>query len=240
MMRQDATGDRALLSDIAKRAMMERGLEPEFPAPALQELSAIHSAARVEPGIRDLRTLLWASIDNDDSRDLDQLTVAESLPAGRVRILVAIADVDALVKKDSALDRHAARNTTSVYTPAVIFPMLPENLSTNLTSLNEDQDRVAVVADMVFDDTGSLAESDIYRAFVHNRAKLAYNAVAAWLEGEGSVPQPVQDVPGLEENLRLQDRIAQRLAELRHQHGALSLETLQARVVFNRDAISGL
>lgn len=239
-MSRDPKGERALLAAIARRAMVERGLEPEFPAAALHELSGIRTAAPAAVGGRDLRDRLWASIDNDDSRDLDQLTVAEALPAGRVRILVAVADVDALVKKASALDNHAARNTTSVYTPAVIFPMLPEQLSTNLTSLNEDQDRAAVVADMVFDADGSLAESDLYRAHVRNRAKLAYNAVAAWLEGQGPAPQRVKEIPGLDENLRLQDRVAQRLAELRHQRGALSLETLEARAAFDGDAISGL
>ena len=154
--------------------MIERGLEPDFPVAALKELSGIHRAAQAAAGVRDLRDRLWASIDNDDSRDLDQLTVAEALEGGRTRILVAVADVDALVAKDSALDAHAAHNTTSVYTPAVIFPMLPPDLSTNLTSLNEDEDRVAVVADMVFAQDGTLVESDIYRAQVHSRAKLAY------------------------------------------------------------------
>ena len=239
-MSHEPVGDRALLSDIARRAMVERGLEPEFPPAALAELARIRGAAEPAPGVRDLRGRLWCSIDNDDSRDLDQLTVAEELPGGRVRILVAIADVDALVKKDSAIDKHAALNTTSVYTPAVIFPMLPENLSTNLTSLNEGEDRDAVVADMVFDESGALAEADIYLALVHNRAKLAYNSVAAWLEGEGPEPSRVQEVAGLEENLRLQDRVAQRLAGLRHDKGALSLETVQARAVFERDTIKGL
>ena len=119
-------------------------------------MAAIGGPAKATDNVRDLRNLLWASIDNDDSRDLDQLTVAESLAGGQVRILVAVADVDALVRKGSALDGHAARNTTSVYTPAAIFPMLPEELSTNLTSLNEDQDRIAIVADMVFKEDGSL------------------------------------------------------------------------------------
>lgn len=239
-MNRDPNGDRATLAVIARKAMIQRGLEAEFPAAALQELSGIRSAAAAGVGVRDLRDLVWASIDNDDSRDLDQLTVAESLADGRVRIFVAIADVDALVKKGSALDDHAARNTTSVYTPAVIFPMLPERLSTDLTSLNQDQDRAAVVADMVFNEDGSLAESNIYCALVHNRAKLAYRAVAAWLDREGPAPSRVQEVQGLDENLRLQDRVAQQLAALRHRQGALSLETLEARAVFDGDAVAGL
>ncbi len=220
--------------------MIERKLEPDFSPAAQQEIAAIRGPASATDGVRDLRGLLWASIDNDDSRDLDQLTVAEALQGGRTRVLVAVADVDALVKKGSALDGHAAHNTTSVYTPAVIFPMLPEMLSTNLTSLNEDQDRMAVVADMVFDADASLVESALYRAQVHNRAKLAYRSVAAWLDGTGPAPQRVQDTAGLEENLRLQDRIAQKLAEVRHKNGALSLETIEARAVFKGDAVTDL
>ena len=219
--------------------MVERKLEPDFSAAAQQEVAGIRGPA-VEGNVRDLRGLLWASIDNDDSRDLDQLTVAEPLAGGRTRILVAVADVDALVKKGTALDGHAAHNTTSVYTPAIIFPMLPETLSTNLTSLNEDHDRIAVVADMVFDDAGSLVESDLYRAHVHNHAKLAYRSVAAWLDGQGPAPQRVEGTAGLDENLRLQDRVAQKLAAQRHKNGALSLETIEARAVFKDDAVSGL
>ena len=192
---QGKSTDRTRLAVIARRSMVERGLEPDFSPEAKRELAAIHEPAKGTQELRDLRNLLWASIDNDDSRDLDQLTVAESLPGDRVRILVAVADVDALVRKGSALDGHAARNTTSVYTPAAIFPMLPEELSTNLTSLNEDQDRIAAVADMIFEADGSPASSDIYRARVRNRAKLAYNSVAAWLDGTGSAPHRIRKHP---------------------------------------------
>src|ERR1017187_6418101 len=236
----NSKGDRAILAKIARKAMIERDLEPDFPPAAQQELAAIGGPASATDDVRDLRDRLWASIDNDDSRDLDQLTVAEALAGGRVRILVAVADVDALVRKGSALDGHASRNTTSVYTPAAIFPMLPEALSTDLTSLNEDQDRIAVVADMVFEADGSLATSDLYRARVRNRAKLAYNSVAAWLTGTGPAPKRIAEVPGLDENLRLQDRVAQRLTGLRHHHGALSLETLEAQAIFAGDALSTL
>ena len=237
---QGQSTDRGTLIAIARQAMIDGGLEPDFPAAAQQELAAIDGPAKAPAGLRDLRDRLWASIDNDDSRDLDQLTVAESLPDGQVRILVAVADVDALVRKGSALDAHAAHNTTSVYTPAAIFPMLPEALSTNLTSLNEDQERIAMVADMVFKEDGSLATSDLYRARVCNRAKLAYNSVAAWLTGTGPAPQRIGKIPGLDENLRLQDRVAQRLTGLRHRHGALSLETLGAQAIFAGDALSTL
>jgi exoribonuclease-2 len=239
-MKREPKEDRASLIVIARKAMFERGLEPDFPAAALEELSGIHESAPAGAGLRDLRDRLWTSIDNDDSRDLDQLTVAESVAGGRTRILVAVADVDALVRKDSALDGHAVRNTTSVYTPAIIFPMLPEALSTNLTSLNESEDRVAVVADMLFDQDGSPVESDICRALVRNRAKLAYRGVAAWLEDAAPAPQKVNAVPGLGENLRLQDRVAQQLAKMRHRQGALSLETNEARAVFDGDAVCGL
>jgi exoribonuclease-2 len=237
---QSKATDRTTLAALARQAMIERGLEPDFPAAARQELAAIGGPAKATNDLRDLRDRLWASIDNDDSRDLDQLTVADPLASGQVRILVAVADVDALVHKASALDGHAARNTTSVYTPAAIFPMLPEALSTNLTSLNEDQDRSAIVADMVFREDGSLVTSELYRAQVRNRAKLAYNSVAAWLAGTGPAPRRISETPGLDENLRLQDRIAQRLTGLRHRHGALSLETLEAQAVFAGEALSTL
>ena len=233
-------GDRARLAAVARQAMVERGLEADFPPPVQQELAALRGPAGPTDGVRDLRDRLWASIDNDDSRDLDQLTVAEALTDGRVRILVAIADVDALVRKDSAIDGHASRNTTSVYTPAVIFPMLPEALSTGLTSLNQDEDRIALVADMVFDAGASLVASDLYRARVRNRAKLAYRSVAAWLDGQGPIPQRIVEVPGLDANLRLQDNIAQRLVELRHRQGALTLETIEPKVSFDGDSIASL
>ncbi|MFA5262734.1 MAG: RNB domain-containing ribonuclease [Opitutaceae bacterium] len=232
--------DRATLAALARRAMIERGLEPDFPQAAQLELAAIGGPAEAAADVRDLRDRLWASIDNDDSRDLDQLTLAEPLADGRVRILVAVADVDALVRQGTALDGHAARNTTSVYTPAAIFPMLPEALSTNFTSLNEDQERIAVVVDLVFEADGSLAASDLYRARVRNHGKLAYRSVAAWLDGKGSAPRRIAEIPGLDENLRIQDRVARRLVDLRHRQGALSLETVEAKVVFDGDVLSNL
>ena len=227
--------------------MFERGLLPTFSAAALAELDGLSSAAAggAEPGseasgLRDLTHLLWASIDNDDSRDLDQLTVAEALPDGTVRILVAVADVAALVKDGSAIDAHARHNTTSVYTAAKIFPMLPEKLSTDLTSLNANVERLAVVVDMIIGSDGAVGSQDIYRARVFNRAKLAYNSVAAWLDGTAPIPPAVAAVSGLAENLQLQDRVAQRLRDLRHTRGALSLETIKARTVFEGDGILGL
>ncbi|MFZ2519929.1 MAG: RNB domain-containing ribonuclease [Anaerolineae bacterium] len=233
---------RTLLQSIAHRAMIERGLLPDFSAAALAELDKIQAAAGATnaESIRDLTDLLWASIDNDDSRDLDQLTVAETLPGGNVKIRVAVADVDALVKDGSAIDEHARHNTTSVYTAAEIFPMLPEALSTDLTSLNFAEERLAVVVEMVVGADGALLGSDIYRARVRNHAKLAYHSVAAWLEGNGALPDGIAAVKGLAENLRVQDRIAQSLKNLRHVHGALSLETIEAKPVFDGDRIRDL
>jgi exoribonuclease-2 len=171
--------------------MMERGFLPDIAPQALAELDRIHGPAeRTEESMRDLRDLLWCSIDNDDSRDLDQLTVAEALPDGATKILVAIADVDALVRQGSALDDQARHNTTSVYTAAETFPMLPERLSTDLTSLNHEADRLAVVIEVVFAGDGSLRSSDLYRAAVRNRVKLAYNSVAGWLKAGPSGPEP--------------------------------------------------
>lgn len=237
----ETTAHRNRLRSIARRAMSERGLLPTFSAAALAETHAISAAATdASPSVRDLRDRLWASIDNDDSRDLDQLSVAEPQADGTVKILVAVADVDATVKDRSAIDDHARTNTTSVYTAAEIFPMLPERLSTDLTSLGQDQDRLAIVTEMVVASDGDVRSSDIYRATVRNRAKLAYNGVAAWLDGTAPAPAPLADVPGLAEQLKVQDRVAQALKALRHRHGALSLETVEARAVFDGDILSEL
>lgn len=224
--------------------MSERGLLPNFSAAALAELAALRNSATADDagsaGIRDLTHLAWSSIDNDDSRDLDQLTVAETAPREATRILVAVADVDALVKAGSAIDQHARHNTTSVYTAAEIFPMLPELLSTNLTSLNANEARLAIVVDMVVDADGTVQSSDVYRARVRNQAKLAYNSLGAWLEGTGEAPQAMTVVKGLADNLRLQDRVAQHLRERRHQQGALSLETIQSKPQFDGDELRQL
>jgi VacB/RNase II family 3'-5' exoribonuclease len=240
-MQTDDKQHRSILRKIAHRAMLQRGLLPDFSSEALAELGRIQSPASITGGqVHDCRGLLWASIDNDDSRDLDQLTVAEALPGDKVKILVAVADVDALVNKGSAIDEHARHNTTSVYTAGSIFPMLPEKLSTDLTSLHFNEDRMAIVVEMVIGADGSLEDSDMYRARVRNHAKLAYNSVAAWLEGNGILPEAVAAVKGLEENLRLQDKAAQNMKNLRHVHGALSFETVEARPVFEGDEIRDL
>lgn len=221
--------------------MRERGFEPQFPPVALVALDAIRSAATATPAeARDLRARPWCSIDNDDSRDLDQLTVAEPLAADAMKVLVAVADVDALVPKGGFLDAHAAHNTTSVYTAGGVFPMLPEKLSTDLTSLNEGVDRLAVVVEMTVGGDGAVRASEVYRAIVRNQAKLAYNAVGAWLEDRGRVPPGVGVVRGLHEQLRLQDRVAQALRARRQERGALSLETIEPHAVFEDDVLADL
>jgi exoribonuclease-2 len=240
-MNENEKHHRAILQSIAKRAMLERGLLPDFSAEALAELAKIQAPAEMNgEAVRDLRHLLWASIDNDDSLDLDQLTVAEAMPGDKVKILVAVADVDSLVRNGLAIDEHARHNTTSVYTAARIFPMLPETLSTGLTSLNFNEDRLSIVVEMVIGADGSLQDSDIYRARVRNHAKLAYNSVAAWLEGNGTVPESIVARNGLVENLRTQDRIAQGMKNFRHVQGALSFETIEAKPIFDGNEIRDL
>lgn len=225
------------LAELAVAAMRERGLAPEFSRDALRQLEAIDSPGEDGPGVVDLTELLWCSIDNDDSRDLDQLTVSRALPDGAVGILVAVADVDVLVGKDSPIDRHAQINTTSVYTSARIFPMLPEKLSTDLTSLNPHQVRLATVTEMVLQPDGTLARSSIRRARVHNKAQLAYDAVSAWLTGDGPLPEAADRVPGMDQQLRTQDSVAQQLRANRREQGALDFQTFQPRAVFDGDQV---
>jgi exoribonuclease-2 len=229
------------LKNIAHRAMLEHGLEPDLPAAAAAQLRAIRGAAMERgPQLRDLRSLLWCSIDNDDSRDLDQLSVADPGSDGAVKILVAIADVAVTVAAGTPLDEHARVNTTSVYTAAGTFPMLPEQLSTDLTCLAQDKERLSLVIEMSITSDGAVADSDIYRAVVVNRAKLAYNSVAAWLEGTGAVPPAVSRVPGMDRQLRIQDGVAQRLKQVRKAHGALALTTLEAQAVYAGAALVDL
>ncbi len=225
--------------------MLERGLLPDFSASVLAEVDNMQAGATADFATdgefsRDLTGLPWASIDNDDSLDLDQLTVAEAMPDDKVKILVAVADVGALVKDGSAIDDHAQHNTTTVYTAAQIFSMLPERLSTGLTSLNADEERLALVIEMVVAGDGSILDSDVYRARVRNHAKLAYDSVAAWLEVNGTESEAIAAVDGLAANLRLQDGAAQSMKNLRRIHGALTLETIEAQPVFEGDNVSDL
>lgn len=221
--------------------MLERHLLPDFGAAVLRELQSLPGPATVElPGLRDLRDLPWLSIDNDDSRDLDQLSVAEPLAAGTVRVRVAIADVDALVGMGGQIDAHARVNTTSVYTIAETFPMLPLRLSTDLTSLGQEQVRAAIVIDMSVDEVGTLVGSELYRAVVVNHAKLAYGAVAAWLAGSAAAPPVLAGSTPLQQQLRLQQQVASRLRAVRHRHGALSLASTEPRALYEGDRLRDL
>ncbi len=230
-----------LLQKIAYKAMLERGLSPEFPLSVQQQLASINYPESYQEGqMRDLRNLAWCSIDNDDSRDLDQLTFAEKMLEGKYRIYVAIADVDAIVKKNSAIDLHAQQNTTSVYTPACIYPMLPEKLSTNLTSLNYRTERSSIVFEMILSPSMQLESSTIYKAAVYNYAQLAYPSVGNWLEGNGAMPEKVSIIPGLAETIKLQDEIAQAMKRQRQAYGALTFETIELKPHFEKGKIDSL
>jgi VacB/RNase II family 3'-5' exoribonuclease len=231
------TSDRAHLRAIAFAAMRSRGLDPEFSPDAIAQAAAATEPGASEVASRDLRSLLWCSIDNDDSRDLDQLSVAQPQSGGAVRMLVAIADVDAAVRKASPVDRHAALNTTSVYTPALVFPMLPEQFSTDLTSLNESADRLAIVVEFVVSPDGQLTSSEVYSAMVRNHAKLAYSSVAAWLDGRGPLPEAAAGVAAIDEQLRVQDRVAHALDRNRRARGALEFETIEVQHFFDGDTL---
>lgn len=209
---------------VARAAVTEAGFEPDFPADVAGELDElVRAGAAPGPEVLDLRGLLWSSIDNRESRDLDQVEYAERA-AGGYRVLIGIADVDAYVPKGSAVDRHAAANTVSVYTPAEVFPMLPPRLSTDLTSLLEGEDRLAVVMELSVTAGGEVGSKRVCRALVRNHAKMDYESAGAWLEGAAPAPEAVGRVPGLAEQLRLQDEIARALHELRRRCGALELE----------------
>lgn len=227
------------LAIIAQQAMKDRDLLPDFSSDVLKEIEELY-----EPSIpiknlpaKDMRENLWFSIDNDDSRDLDQLTHAEQLPDGKNRIRVAVADVSLLVKQQTAVDKHAAYNTTSVYTPSKIFPMLPEKLSTDLSSLNPGEDRLAIIFEGTISQSGALEDSSVYLAYVHNYAKLAYNSLSAWLDGQSPPPEAVTKKTGLDNQIRLQDTIAKQIAQHRHEAGALSLETIEATPIISNDII---
>jgi exoribonuclease II len=229
------------LQSTAKQIMVENGFEPDFPpevSAQLADLRAHPPQISVAADIRDLRNLLWSSIDNDTSRDLDQIEVAERLSNGDVKVMIGIADVDVYCPKSSPIDQHAARETTTVYTGIRNFPMLPEELSTGQSSLLENQDRLAVVTEFVVDSEATLKSSDVYRALVRNKAQLQYNSVGAWLEGTAAAPSKVTSSNDLQQQLKLQDEVAQRLKEQRHQHGALNLQTEEVHpLVLNEQVV---
>ncbi len=228
------------LQSVAKEIMRQRGFDPDFPAAVQQQLAELRAhPPQIEAGrnVRDLRNLLWSSIDNDTSRDLDQIEVAEHLPNGDVKVFVGIADVDAFVPKQTPIDQHAARETTSVYTGIRVFPMLPEELSTGKTSLLEKQDCLSVVVEFVVDAGGHVTSSNVYRALVRNHAQLQYNSVGAWLEGAETAPAKVAASTDLQAQLHLQDEVAQKLKNQRIENGALSLQTDELQPLIVNDQV---
>lgn len=225
----------------ARQEMIDEGFQPDFPPEAGRQLDAIkmRTAPSMDAGLRDLRSLLWSSIDNDSSRDLDQAEAAERVSTG-IRVLIAIADVDSDVPAGSPIDQHAAAQTTSVYTGVRTFPMLPERLSTDLTSLNQDVDRLAVVVDMVVASDGSITSGGIYRALVRNRAQLTYNGVGAWLEGRSAAPPKVATSADLATQLKLQDEAAQILFAERQRMGALNIDRVEAEAIVADGQVQGI
>jgi VacB/RNase II family 3'-5' exoribonuclease len=231
------------LQAIARQVMQAEGFEPDFPPEVQKQLADIRAhPPQLAPSdkVRDLRNLLWSSIDNDTSKDLDQIEVAERLPNGDVKVMIGIADVDSFVGKDSPIDRHAERETTSVYTGVTIFPMLPNELSTGASSLLPDVDRPAVVTEFVVNASGALSFSNVYRAIVRNKAQLTYNAVGAWLEGPAPAPPKVAASSDLQAQLKLQDQVAQALRKLRFEHGALNLETNEVIPLLLDQQVTGI
>ncbi|MGA7560894.1 MAG: ribonuclease catalytic domain-containing protein, partial [Terriglobales bacterium] len=225
---------------MARQVMLANGFEPNFPPETHQQLLNIkaHPPQLTPSGnVRDLRNLLWSSIDNDTSKDLDQIEVAERLPNGAIKVMVGIADVDAFVAKDTPIDQHAARETTTVYTGIINFAMLPEELSTGASSLLPDVDRPAVVIEFIID-SGAMASSDVYSAIVRNKAQLTYGAVGTWLEGTAAAPPKVAASSELQAQLKLQDGVAQALRKLRYENGALNIDTSEVHpVVLNQKVI---
>jgi exoribonuclease-2 len=236
------------LPAIAEKIMRENGFSLDHPPGTAEQLAELWHRVNpaeagshivLESGVRDLRRLPWSSIDNDTSRDLDQLEVAEPQQDGATRLMVAIADVDAFVAKDSPIDRFAADQTTTVYTGVRNFPMLPEALSTDATSLLEAGDKLTLVVDFIISADGRVDSSSVYRAVVRNTAQLAYDEVGPWLDGRAPAPRKVAGAPGLDAQLRLQHRVAQALRTERHRHGALNLQTIETRpIVRNQEVVS--
>lgn len=232
--------EKITLEAIARQAMLDKGFLPDIPKKAMDEAAALSLPSAISSNsIRDMRDKLWVSIDNDDSEDLDQLTYAES-SSDMNTIYVAIADVTGLVKPSTAIDNYAAHNTTSVYTPTIIFPMLPLKLSTDLTSLNEKKERTAIIVEMSINNKGKCEQTDVYQALVYNHAKLTYNGVGAFLENQTRLPAAYQSIPGLYDQLTLQDRIAQKLRKNRFSEGALTFGTIELRPVISDGQVISL
>ena len=225
------------LQQAAKQTMIDHGFEPDFPPQVAQQLSTIKSQPPQSNGVRDLRSLLWSSIDNDTSRDLDQIEVAERLPDGSIKALIGIADVDAFVPRSSPIDDHAARETTTVYTGVRNFPMIPEELSTGASSLLEAQDRLSLVTEFIVRPDGTVDSGNVYPALVRNQAQLTYNAIGAWLGDSGAAPSKVAASSRLQAQLKLQDQAAQALKQQRFSRGALNIETIEVRPILLNDKV---
>ncbi len=230
------------LAAAARQEMIDHGFDPNFPPGTDQQIANYRNQPAPKPtdDVRDLRDLLWSSIDNDTSRDLDQIEVAESAGAAGTRIRVGVADVDIAVEKGSPIDHHASAQTTTVYTGVKNFPMLPDDFSTGLTSLNENEDRLAVVVEYVVADDGSTSAPSIYRALVRNKAQLAYNGTGAWLEGTGPAPPKVAASADLQAQLKLQSDTAEKLCESRHRRGALDFDRVETEPIIGNGTVQGL
>lgn len=221
------------LDERARNAMIENGFEARFPRKVVDEIRLLAHDA-IDPTtshVTDLRNLLWSSIDNRTSRDLDQVEYVEEMPNGDIRVLIGIADVDSLVGKDSTIDRHAARNTVTVYTESEIFPMLPEEISTDLTSLNPGRDRLAVVVELMVTKDGDVPGNKVFRALIHNHAKLNYEEIGDWLDQNGKAPDELVEIPDLQDQVRLQHEAARRLQKFRKEKGALQFESIESSAV---------
>ena len=236
----NASPSRLDLQATAKQIMMEHGFEPDFPPEVTAQLNQLRAHPpqfTADGNVRDLRGLLWSSIDNDTSRDLDQIEVAERLPTGDVKVMVGIADVDAFASKQTPIDQHATRETTTVYAGVRNFPMVPEDLSTGLTSLLENQDRLSVVIEFTVTAAGGVSGSQLYRALVRNKAQLQYNSLGAWLEGRSEAPARLSASGDLQTQLKLQDEVAQVLKKQRFAHGALNLQTDEVHALVVDDQV---
>jgi exoribonuclease-2 len=228
------------LRDVARQVMIEEGFDPD-PDPAMRaELQKLGQVPDRGAALRDMRELLWSSIDNDDTRDLDQIEFAEELTSGKWRLYIGIADVDVDAPKGSAIDAHAAAQTTTVYTGAVIFPMIPPQLSTGATSLVEGADRKSVMVEMIVGADGMVRSAEIYRALVANKAQLTYGGIGNWIDNGAAMPNKVAKTEQLEAQLRLQAKIAGALRKTRLDNGALEIETVEARAVSDNGRVTAI
>lgn len=243
MTNQNSNHSKIDFEALAKQSLAAHGFKPGFGPEVEQQLGELRAhppAVQASDVIRDMRKLLWSSIDNDTSRDLDQLEYAEQLPNGDIRVYIAVADVDAYVAKGTPIDKHAADQTSTLYTGVTIFPMIPEELSTGETSLLENQDRLAIVVQYDVTCGGEIHDSSIYRAVVNNKAQLAYPSVGAWLEGRGEAPPKVAASAELQAQLKLQDKAAQCLRAERYEHGALTIEGNEVQPITKKGEIIGI